>query len=44
MDLTPLIKDEALDPGAYVDGMVERFKAEVGRAISEGGDLSLKPE
>ena len=36
MDLTPLIKDAALDPGAYVDGMIERFRAEVGRAIGEG--------
>ena len=36
MDLTPLIKDAALDPGEYVDWMIERFRAEVGRAISEG--------
>ena len=36
MDLTPLIKDAALDPGEYVDGMIDRFRAEVGRAIGEG--------
>ena len=36
MDLTPLIKDDALDPGKYVDGMIERFRAEVGRTIGEG--------
>ncbi len=36
MDLTPLIKDAALDPGKYVDGMIERFRAEVGRTIGEG--------
>ncbi|MDA0294136.1 MAG: PIG-L family deacetylase [Verrucomicrobia bacterium] len=29
MDLTPLIKDAALDPGAYVDGMIERFRRAV---------------
>jgi len=26
MDLTPLVEDDALDPGGYVDGMVERFR------------------
>jgi hypothetical protein len=36
MDLTPLIKDAALDPGKYVDGMIERFRAEVVRTIGEG--------
>ena len=36
MDLTPLIKDAALDPRKYVDGMIERFRAEVGRTIGEG--------
>jgi LmbE family N-acetylglucosaminyl deacetylase len=30
MDLTPLIEDEALDLGAYVDGMIERFRGGVG--------------
>ena len=29
MDLTPLIKDEALDLGEYVDGMIERFRRTV---------------
>jgi hypothetical protein len=29
MDLTPLIEDEALDPGEYVDGMIERFRGGV---------------
>jgi len=29
MDLTPLIEDAALDPGAYVDGMIERFRQTV---------------
>jgi LmbE family N-acetylglucosaminyl deacetylase len=29
MELTPLIEDEALDPGAYVDGMIERFRGAV---------------
>ncbi len=29
MDLTPLIRDEALDPLAYVQGFIERFRAEV---------------
>ena len=26
MDLTPLVEDDALDPGEYVDGMIERFR------------------
>lgn len=29
MDLTPLIEDAALDPGEYVDGMIERFRGGV---------------
>jgi LmbE family N-acetylglucosaminyl deacetylase len=29
MDLTPLAVDDTLDPGAYVDGMIERFRRAV---------------
>jgi LmbE family N-acetylglucosaminyl deacetylase len=29
MDLTPLVVDDTLDPGAYVDGMIERFRRAV---------------
>ncbi len=29
MDLTPLAHDESLDPGAYVAGYIERFRADV---------------
>jgi LmbE family N-acetylglucosaminyl deacetylase len=36
MDLTPLVVDDTLDPGAYVDGMIARFRAEVGKGIGEG--------
>ena len=36
MDLTPLVVDDTLAPGAYVDGMIARFRAEVGKGIGEG--------
>jgi len=29
MDLTPLVVDDTLDSGAYVDGMIERFRRAV---------------
>jgi LmbE family N-acetylglucosaminyl deacetylase len=35
MDLTPLIVDDTLDPGAYVDGMIEKFRFEVLEGIGE---------
>jgi LmbE family N-acetylglucosaminyl deacetylase len=33
MDLTPLIENDALDPAAYVDAMIERFRSEVSITI-----------
>jgi LmbE family N-acetylglucosaminyl deacetylase len=33
MDLTPLVEDDALDPGEYVEGMIERFRVEVSECI-----------
>lgn len=33
MDLTPLVKDEGLDPASYVQGFVDRFGAEVEQRI-----------
>jgi len=36
MDLTPLIRDESLDPVAYVDAYLERFRDEVLGALKRG--------
>jgi LmbE family N-acetylglucosaminyl deacetylase len=33
MDLTPLVEDDALDPAAYAEGLVSRFRADVTEAL-----------
>ncbi len=33
MDLSPLIRDEGIDPLAYVQGFIERFRAEVAERV-----------
>ena len=35
MDLTPLIADASLDPAAYVDGFIERFKSDVNSRLKK---------
>jgi LmbE family N-acetylglucosaminyl deacetylase len=37
LDLTPLVKDDALEPWAYVSGYVERFAAEVRERFAKLG-------
>ncbi|MBN1137361.1 MAG: PIG-L family deacetylase [Anaerolineae bacterium] len=37
MDLTPLIRDTAMDVGEYVRGFIERFSEEVARKIGDFG-------
>ena len=34
MDLTPLVKDRSLDVGAYAQGFIDRFAAEVSSRLS----------
>jgi LmbE family N-acetylglucosaminyl deacetylase len=41
MDLTPLVRDPALDPGRYVLGHVDRFRASVDEKIKRYG--TVKP-
>jgi LmbE family N-acetylglucosaminyl deacetylase len=36
MDLTPLIEKDELDPAAYVDVMIQRFRSEVSKGINTG--------
>jgi hypothetical protein len=34
MDLTPLVTDSSLDPGAFVGGFLDRFRADVGDRVT----------
>jgi len=35
MDLTPLVKDESLDPAAYVQSLIDRFADEVSSRLKK---------